>query len=146
MSMPGDELRYGDLTQEIIGAALEVSNKLGMGFLESVYHQALLIALAERALAARSKEPVVVSYKGTCVGEFFPDIVIEDSVIVELKAVASLAPEHYAQLINYLRASNMKVGLLINFGRPKLKWKRYILTADEKSKNDQPQMNTDENR
>ena len=122
-----EELQYGELTEEIIGAAIEVSNELGAGFVESVYHQALLIAISDRGLHVHSQAPLNVSFRGTCVGEFYADIVVEERVIVELKAVSSLAAEQHAKLMNYLRASDLTVGLLINFGKPKLEWKQYIL-------------------
>ena len=122
-----EELQYGELTKEIIGAAIEVSNELGAGFVESVYHQALLIAISDRGLHVHSQAPLNVSFRGTCVGEFYADIVVEERVIVELKAVSSLAAEHHAKLMNCLRASDLTVGLLINFGKPKLEWERYIL-------------------
>lgn len=115
-----------ELTEKIIGACMEVSNELGCGFLESVYEKALLVVLAANGIEAKSQVPLEVRFRGQVVGEFQPDILVENKVIVEVKAVRSLAPEHEAQLINYLRATGIKVGLLVNFGGKRLVWKRFV--------------------
>ena len=117
-------LLYEELTSKIIEACFEVINELGAGFLESVYQQALLIVLAQKGLRARSQAPISVMFRGQSVGEFYADILVEDKVIVELKAVSALAPAHQAQVINYLKATGIEVGLLINFGQPRLEYKR----------------------
>ncbi len=120
------ELLEKNLTEKIIGACFEVSNELGAGFLESVYEKALLIALIEKGLNAKAQMPLKVFFRGRIVGEFYADIFVEDRVIIELKTVKSIHPEHEAQLINYLKAIGVKVGLLINFGKSKLEWKRLV--------------------
>ena len=120
------KLLYEEITDKIIGACMEVSNELGFGFLESVYEKALLIALNEKDLKASRQFPLDVKFRNQIVGEFCADIVVENSVIIELKAVSTFKPEHEAQIINYLKASGIRVGLLINFGKPKLEWKRFI--------------------
>ena len=112
------------LTAKVLEACFEVSNELGAGFLESVYEKALLIALRDKGLKAQSQVPLTVKFRGIPVGEFSADILVEDIVILELKAVTNLAPEHKAQLINYLKATGLEVGLLINFGNPKLEYRR----------------------
>ena len=117
---------YVDITREIIGAAFAVYKELGYGFLEKVYENALLIELADRNLKAESQKPVDVAYKGRVVGKYLADIVVEDKVLVELKAEKSYNPKHEAQLIHYLKATNLKVGLLINFGESTCKPKRII--------------------
>jgi GxxExxY protein len=117
-------LEHEDLTARILKACFDVSNELGAGFLESVYEKALLIALRQHGLQAEAQVPVPVKFRGESVGDFFADILVEGSVIVELKAVQALAPEHQAQLINYLKATGIKVGLLVNFGRPRLEYRR----------------------
>ena len=117
-------LLYEDLTRQILEACFEVSNELGAGFLESVYQRALLIALRQKELQAVGQYPLGVTFRGESVGDFFADILVENLVIVELKAVTALAPEHKAQVINYLKATGIEVGLLINFGRPKLEYYR----------------------
>ena len=117
-------LEHEDLTAKIIGCSFDVINELGAGFLESVYQKSLLIALREAGLRAEEQVPLRVFFRGQCVGEFFADILVEGKVIVELKAVKVLAPEHMAQVINYLNASRIAVGLLVNFGAAKLDYKR----------------------
>jgi len=112
------------LTEKILEACFEVSNELGAGFLESVYEKALLIVLKEKGLKAENQAPLSVKFRGKSVGDFFADILVEGAVILELKAVSKLSPEHSAQLINYLKATGIGVGLLINFGNPKLEYRR----------------------
>jgi GxxExxY protein len=115
------------LTEAVLGAAFEVSNTLGAGFLEKVYERALVRELTHRGLKVRSQVTVKVSYKGHAVGEYFADLIVEDQLLVELKCVESFAPEHAAQCLNYLRASGLRLCLLLNFQHPKLHWKRLIL-------------------
>jgi GxxExxY protein len=105
---------------------MAVSNALGIGFLEGVYQRALLVALQELGLQVDAQLPLTVKFRNHVVGEFYADIVVEGRLILELKAVSNLIPEHRAQLMNYLRASGIRVGLLINFGRPKLQWERLV--------------------
>ena len=121
-------LLYGDLTRSIIGCAFEVINELGDGFLESVYENALMVALEEAGHSVESQKAIDVNFRGRVIGNFYADLIVEDKVIVELKAVSNLAPEHSAQVINYLNATGFRVGLLINFGNPKLQYKRLTRT------------------
>ncbi|MCY4557280.1 MAG: GxxExxY protein [Chloroflexi bacterium] len=126
---------HSDLTRIIIGCAFDVLNELGPGFLESVYEKAMAIAVSEAGLRVRTQAPIEVLFRGQVVGEFYADLLIDDKVIVELKAVPSpLAPIHEAQLINYLNATGVQVGLLMNFGQPKLQYRR--LTRREHSKDE----------
>lgn len=113
-----------DLTGQIIGACFEVAKELGHGFLEGVYESALMVALRDRGVQARRQVPLKVHFRGIIVGEFFADLVVEEKILVELKSVGCLVTEHQAQLINYLTATGFETGLLINFGRPKLEYKR----------------------
>jgi len=117
-------MKHQGLTERILAACFEVANELGPGFLESVYEKALLIALAGRGLAAAAQVPLQVRFRGQTVGAFVADILVERKIIVEVKAVRALAPEHQAQLINYLNATGLDVGLLVSFGGPRLEWKR----------------------
>lgn len=110
-------LLHGEVTEKVIGAFHAVYNTLGSGFAERVYHNALVIELTRRGLTVESEKPIRVHYRGECVGDFFADIVVNDSVIVEIKAVSELTPEHRAQLLNYLKATQFEVGLLLNFGK-----------------------------
>ena len=116
---------HEELTGKILQACFEVSKELGAGFLESVYEKALLIALDQKGLKAKSQFPLKVKFRGVVVGEFFADVLVENSVLIELKATSGLAKEHYAQIINYLNATQIDVGLLINFGRHRLEYKRF---------------------
>lgn len=115
---------YEELTGKILEACFEVSNELGSGFLESVYQSALIIALKQKSLSVQAQTPLSVYFRGEQVGQFFADILVEDKVIIELKAVSALTGEHQAQLLNYLKGTGKQVGLLINFGRPKIEYKR----------------------
>ncbi|WP_281173737.1 GxxExxY protein [Deferrisoma camini] len=113
---------YVDLTDKVIAAFYEVYNTLGYGFLEKVYENALMAELLERGVSAEQQPALEVEYKGTCVGQYFADLVVNGSVIVEVKAVKTIAPEHEAQLLNYLKATGIRVGLILNFGpRPQIK-------------------------
>ena len=113
-----------DLIKQIINCAYEVRLKLMPGFLESVYRKALMIELRSNGISAEEEYPLSVYYKEMLVGEFRADIIVENKVIIELKAVQQLHVSHEAQLINYLSVTHMDTGLLINFGGPKLEIKR----------------------
>ena len=119
--------KINDITYTINGAVFEVNKVLGAGFLEKVYEKALIIELLVRGLRAESQVPIEVIYKGEVVGEYFADIVVEGQVIIELKAVEQLQKIHEAQLLNYLKATGYKIGLLINFTHPKAEIKRFIV-------------------
>lgn len=118
-------LNLESLTGQILNAAFDVSNELGIGFLESVYEGALWIALQERGLSAERQSPIKVHFHGQIVGHFVADIVVEGVVILELKAVKSLLPEHSAQTLNYIRATGCPVAMLLNFGTPKPEYRRF---------------------
>ena len=118
------DYKYSDLTEVIIKCFYKVYNELGYGFLEKVYHNALLLELQNEELEVESQKRIKVYYLGDVVGEYFADIVVGSSVILELKAAETLAQEHESQLINYLRATDIEVGLLLNFGKkPEVKRK-----------------------
>jgi len=120
-------MKKEDLTYKIRGAIFEVNRILGHGFLEKVYENALMIELKEKGLKAESQVPISVQYKKKEIGEYFADIVVEDEVILELKAVESLQKIHEAQLLNYLNATDFKVGFLVNFTHPKAAIRRFVL-------------------
>jgi GxxExxY protein len=113
-------------TGKILEAAFAVHNTLGCGFLERVYSNALLIELRSSGLDCAQASPLKIRYRDTIVGDYIADIIVDNRVIIELKACASLDPSHSAQVMNYLRAANVHVGLLLNFGRPKLEYRRFI--------------------
>ena len=109
-------MEYKLITEQIIGAAYKVHNTLGTGYLEKVYENALFIELDKRGLQVLSQHPIPVLYEGYIVGDYFADLLVEDCVIIELKAVENLHPRHEAQLVNYLSCTGHDIGLLINFG------------------------------
>ena len=130
--MDGDESESEErtylnaLVERTVGAAYEVANVLGAGFLEKVYERALLKELTLRGLRAASQVRLSVSYKGQCIGEYAADLVVEDRLLVEVKCVEHFSNEHLAQCINYLKASGLHLALLINFRRPKVEWRRIV--------------------
>ena len=116
------DLKHGLITDRILGVFYDVYNELGYGFLESVYHRSLMLALESAGLKACSRVNIPVWFRGHQVGKFEADILVEDCVLLELKAARSLDSSHRAQLMNYLRATEIEVGLLLNFGeRPEFK-------------------------
>jgi GxxExxY protein len=113
---------HRDLTERVIGAFYDVYNELGFGFVEIVYHRSMVIALEASGLAVESRAKLPVYFRGEPVGEFEADILVERAVILELKAADDFCPAHEAQLLNYLKASTVEVGLLLNFGpKPRLR-------------------------
>jgi GxxExxY protein len=118
------ETTQDDLIGQILGASFEVSNELGHGFSEVVYQNALLMVLRKRGIAAQAQVPLKVRFRNVVVGEFVADIVVEDKVIVELKVVDCLLTQHQAQLINYLKATGIGIGLLINFRQARVQYRR----------------------
>ncbi len=117
-------LAYEQLSARILEACFEVSNELGAGFLEAVYLNALVIALQQKGLSTECETSFQVTFRGHAVGAYQADLVVNQVVLVELKAIQSLLPEHKAQVIHYLKASGLEVGLLVNFGRPRIEYFR----------------------
>ena len=111
----------------MIGAAYKVGNTLGSGFLEKVYENALAIEIRKVGLQAIQQHPIKVKYEGAVVGEFVADVLVQNEVLVELKAVKALDEIHLAQCLNYLKATGLRICLLINFGNPKIEIKRVML-------------------
>jgi len=118
------ELPHSELTSVILGCCFEVMNELGPGFLEKVYKNALLIAMRQKGLKVDVERSYGVIFRGKVIGRYIADLVVNDAVIVELKCCENLIREHQPQLFNYLKVSKLLVGLLINFRRRKLEWKR----------------------
>ncbi|QNN44174.1 GxxExxY protein [Pedobacter roseus] len=114
------------ITEKIIGAAYAVSNTLGSGFLEKVYENAMFLEILKSNLSVLKQYPLNVYYEDQIVGEYFADLIVEDQVIVEIKAIRELNEIHQAQLMNYLAACNKRCGLLINFGKPRIEIKRIL--------------------
>jgi len=124
----GLELVHGDLTRDVIGAFYSVYNSLGYGFVESVYSRALPHALAARRRRSEREVPLTVKYMGFVVGDYRADLVVEGKVIVEIKAADKIVPVHEMQLVNYLRATNIPVGLVLNFG-PRPTFRRMLVLS-----------------
>lgn len=122
-----------ELTRKIIGCAYTVHNKLGAGFLESIYEKAMAVELARAGLDAVCQANVAVYYDGQVLGEFRADLVVEDTVIVELKAIEKITAVHEVQLVNYLTATGKPIGLLLNFGPHGVTIKRKVRTLHPKS-------------
>ncbi len=114
------------LVETVVGAAYEVSNVLGAGFLEKVYERALMQELSLRDLRAATQRPFPIAYKGKNVGAYSADLVVEDRLLVEVKCVEQFSNEHLAQCINYLKASGLHLALLINFRRSRVEWRRVV--------------------
>ena len=123
---------HEEITSDIINAFYKVYNTLGYGFLEKVYENALALELTERCHIVKQQLPIQVYYEGKAVGEYFADMLIDDKVLLELKAVESIAKEHEAQLLNYLKATKIEIGLLLNFGKEP-HFKRKIFSSQKES-------------
>ncbi len=126
-----DTTKHKELTEKIIRIFYRVYNKLGYGFLEKVYENAMMIEFKIEGISAMSQSPIKVLYKSEIVGEYYADILVDEKVIVEIKVTRTMALEHEAQLLNYLKATNIEVGLLLNFG-PKPQIKRKVFDNHKK--------------
>ena len=124
------ELPHSELTRSILGCCFEVMKELGPGFLERVYKNALLMAMRQKGLQVQVERSYNVVFRGKIIGRYIADLVVNDTVIVELKCCEKLIGEHQAQLFNYLKVSGLSVGLLVNFRRRKLDWKRLQSNED----------------
>ena len=125
------DYKYAELTQKVIGVFYEVYNELGPGFLESIYQKSLALALESAGLTTHSRVDIPVWFRGHQVGQFEGDLLVEKCVLLELKAVRALDSSHQAQLLNYLRATGIEVGLLLNFG-PKPEFKRLAFDINKR--------------
>ena len=124
-------LKHRELTEKIIGVFYEVYNELGHGFLESVYEEAMAVALPQAELKLERQVPLRVTFRGAVVGDFRADLLVDNAVLLELKAAREIEPVHEAQLLNYLRATQIEVGLVLNFG-PKPQFKRLVFENSRK--------------
>lgn len=126
MNADYQDFKYKELTKKIIKIFYKIYNKLGYGFLEKVYENAMMIEFKKESIPAASQSAIKVYYEDEIVGGYFADILVNDKIIVEIKAARNLAPEHEAQLLNYLKATSIEVGLLINYGpKPEIKRKAF---------------------
>ena len=126
-SEDGAQFPHKEITKTIIGAAFEVYNYLGYGFLERIYHRALQVELLQRGFRAELEKRITVRYKDAIIGEYDADLIVEDCVLVEIKIASQYDKRDEAQLLNELKATGVKLGLLINFGRTKVEFKRLVL-------------------
>ncbi|MFI5243707.1 MAG: GxxExxY protein [Gemmatimonadales bacterium] len=124
------ELLHGEVTREIIGAFFDVYNELGYGFFESVYQRALPLALTARGISCDREVPLIVRFRGAVVGEYRADLIVEQRVIVESKVAEKILPAHELQLLNYLKATGITVGLVLNFG-PRATFRRLLLSSPQ---------------
>lgn len=131
-------MEHKELTEKIIGCAYRVYNKMGFGFLESVYEKCLMIELRKAGLNAASQVPISVFYDKENVGEFIADVLVGDAVILELKSVRRIVKAHEIQLVNYLTATGKPVGLILNFGEQNVEVKRKVRTLDDGADQQEP--------
>lgn len=124
--MTDAELIHKELVYQVVGCAMRVHRELGYGFLEKVYENAFMVALKKEGIKAQQQSPILVYFDVETVGEYFADILVENKIILELKTVEKVANAHHAQLLNYLKATGIRLGLLINFGPQKLEYKRFV--------------------
>lgn len=132
MEKQDSKLLHSELTEKVLGVYYDVYNEIGHGFLESVYNNCMFLALTKAGLSVRREVPVPVYFRGQDVGQFKADLVVEGCVLIELKAVQNLDRSHKAQIMNYLRATELEVGLLLNFGSPKPQFRRIVFENSNK--------------
>ena len=120
------KILYEDLSYRIIGLAMEVHSKLGYGFLEKAYENALILLFRREGIQAKQQAPVKVYFDGEVVGEYFADILVEDRIILELKAMDKITDVHKAQALNYLRATGLRLAVILNFGKKRIEYERLI--------------------
>jgi len=127
MNTNKDKIIYKELSYRIVGLAMEGHRKLGYGFLEKIYENALMVLFRREGIEAKQQSPIKVYFEGEIVGDYFADILVEDKIIIELKAAQRISSAHIAQTLNYLRATGLRLAILLNFGKEKLESKRIVL-------------------
>ena len=120
-------IKYKELSYEIVGVAMGVHNQLGNGFLEKVYENSMMILFEEKSIKAKQQQKINVMFKNRVVGDYIADILVEDKIILELKTIDKITNVHRAQLLNYLKATGLKLGMIINFKNRKLEYERIVL-------------------
>jgi len=126
MNTKEEKILHKDLSYKIIGLAMEVHTKLGYGFLEKVYENAMMVLLRREGIHAKQQAPITVYFDGEVVGDYYADILVEDKIILELKAIEKITDVHRAQTLNYLKATGLRLAILLNFGKEKLKYERLV--------------------
>jgi len=129
--MNADERRLDEITKRVIGCAYADSNTLGAGFVEKVYERAMVVELRANGLAIAQQHVMSVNYKGVVVGDYVADLVVANEMIVEIKAVKALDEVHAAQCMNYLKATGLRIALLLNFGKPRIELRRIVQGFEE---------------
>ena len=126
MDTKKSEILYKDLSYKIVGLAMEVHSKLGYGFLEKVYENAMMVLFRQEGMRAKQQAPITVYFKGEAVGEYYADILVEDKIILEVKSVEKIIDKHRAQTLNYLKATGLRLSIILNFGKKKIEYERIV--------------------
>ena len=121
-----NEILHKDLSYKIVGLAMRVHSKLGYGFLEKVYENALMVLFRREGIEAKQQAPITVYFEEEVVGNYYADILVEDKVILEIKSVENIIDAHIAQTLNYLKATGLRLAIILNFSKEKLKYKRIV--------------------
>jgi GxxExxY protein len=121
-----EKILYKDTSYKIVGLAMEVHSKLGYGFLEKVYENAMMVLFRRESISAKQQAPITVYFDGEIVGDYYADILVEDKIILELKAIEKITDAHRAQTLNYLKATGLRLAILLNFGKQKLEYERFV--------------------
>jgi len=121
-----EKILHKDLSYKVVGLAMEVHNKLGYGFLEKVYERAMMVLLRREGIQATQQAPITVHFEGEVTGDYYADILVEDKIILELKVVEKIANIHRAQALNYLKATGLRLAILLNFGKERLQYERSV--------------------
>ncbi len=121
------KILHKDLSYKIVGLAMQIHSELGFGFLEKVYENSMMVLFRRENIIAKQQAPISVSFEGEIVGDYYADILIEDKIILELKAIEKITDAHKAQAINYLKATGLKLASIINFGKQRLEYERIVL-------------------
>ncbi len=127
MNTNNKDIVYKELSYEVVGLAMEVHRKLGFGFLEKVYENALMILFDKHEIPAQQQVPLRVYFEGKAVGDYLADILVDSKIILELKSVDKIVDTHRAQVLNYLRATRLKLGMILNFSKKSLEYERLVL-------------------
>jgi len=127
MTTNNKDIIYKELSYKIVGLAMEVHNKLGFGFLEKVYENALMILLEKNGIPAQQQAPVRVYFEGKVVGDYYADILVDNKIILELKAIDKIIDVHRAQVLNYLRATGLRLAMILNFGKSSFEYERFVI-------------------
>ena len=122
----GNEILYKDLSYKIVGLAMKVHSKLGYGFLEKVYENALMVLFRREGIEAKQQVPITVNFEEEVVGNYYADILVEAKVILEIKSVENIIDAHIAQTLNYLKATGLRLAIILNFSKEKLEYKRIV--------------------